>query len=252
MMNEVPTGPVEAFVVTPVPARSGELLIDLLSAGEVERCRTYRFESDAAAFALRRVLLRHVVSRRLDVPYGNVIVKERTAGGLDVSVPRQRSSLFASLSGSRSAVACAVSGSSIGIDVEPIRNLPDLASLAKASMAESERREIFAADEAATCFLKHWTLKEAYLKALGCGLSEDPRIVEFSISATGAVLKSSSKLDRPPRDWLFTVNVERECVVAIASHGAMHPILRYVPGPSCLSALAEARSATQLHETHAL
>ena len=64
-------------------------------------------------------------------------------------------------------------GSTIGIDIEAIRAMPESGSIAARAFSECERNEYFALDpeERVVGFFNWWTRKEAFLKALGCGLS---------------------------------------------------------------------------------
>lgn len=64
---------------------------------------------------------------------------------------------------------------SIGVDVEQAREIDDLESIARHYFARAERDSILALDrsEANAAFLRVWTRKEAFIKALGGGLSID-------------------------------------------------------------------------------
>ena len=62
---------------------------------------------------------------------------------------------------------------SLGVDVEELRAIDDLAAIAKShfSIAEVAALASVPLPEAATAFLTCWTRKEAFVKALGGGLS---------------------------------------------------------------------------------
>jgi 4'-phosphopantetheinyl transferase len=70
----------------------------------------------------------------------------------------------------------------VGIDVEMIRPMPDLDQLAARFFAENERKFLQAIEpqERTKPFLQYWTRKEAYLKAIGLGLSISPEEVDVS------------------------------------------------------------------------
>lgn len=59
----------------------------------------------------------------------------------------------------------------VGIDVESLDSADDLAALARTSMSSYEREDIANHPDPRRRFYEHWTLKEAYLKARGAGLS---------------------------------------------------------------------------------
>ena len=79
--------------------------------------------------------------------------------------------IFFNLSHCKQAAACAVSDRPIGIDVESVREFTD--SLVRYTMNEQEIREIESAEDRAVAFIRLWTMKEATLKLLGTGISND-------------------------------------------------------------------------------
>ena len=74
----------------------------------------------------------------------------------------------------------AVSRDPVGVDLERMEPLPDLDSVAVLCLAEAEARYMARLPPAqrAGFFYRCWTRKEACLKALGCGLTRDPRSVD--------------------------------------------------------------------------
>jgi Phosphopantetheinyl transferase len=76
-----------------------------------------------------------------------------------------------SLSHCREAVACVVSHHAVGIDVEAIREYRE--SLARYTMNDAELHQILSAPEPARDFIRLWTMKEAQLKLIGTGISND-------------------------------------------------------------------------------
>jgi 4'-phosphopantetheinyl transferase len=70
------------------------------------------------------------------------------------------------------AVVAVAAGLEVGIDIEPLRPLPDALDLARRffSPAEIEALTTTPVRERDAAFLAAWTRKEAYIKALGGGL----------------------------------------------------------------------------------
>lgn len=64
---------------------------------------------------------------------------------------------------------CAVNERPVGVDIEMIRPYSD--SVARRVMSPEERRAFAAAGDKDRLFFKIWTLKEAYLKYTGAGIS---------------------------------------------------------------------------------
>ena len=75
----------------------------------------------------------------------------------------------------REAVACAVSTRPIGVDVESLREYKE--GLVRYTMNDEEAREIGSADDPTRAFIRFWTMKEATMKLIGTGISNDMKTV---------------------------------------------------------------------------
>ena len=78
------------------------------------------------------------------------------------------------LSHCKEAVVCVVSDQPVGVDVESIREYRE--SLVHYTMND-EIREIESAEDPASTFIRLWTMKEATLKLIGTGISNDIKTV---------------------------------------------------------------------------
>ena len=76
-----------------------------------------------------------------------------------------------SLSHCKEAATCVISDRPVGIDVESIREYKE--GLAHYAMNDEEVRRIEASDNPAAAFIRLWTMKEATLKLIGTGISDD-------------------------------------------------------------------------------
>ena len=76
-----------------------------------------------------------------------------------------------SLSHCKEAAACVISDHPVGIDVESIREYKE--GLAHYAMNDEEVRRIEASGHPAAAFIRLWTMKEATLKLIGTGISDD-------------------------------------------------------------------------------
>jgi 4'-phosphopantetheinyl transferase len=78
-----------------------------------------------------------------------------------------RAKIDFSLSHARGAVAVAAARMPIGVDIEPLREIADMDSVAEIVLAAEEREILRNAPAAlrSRLFLRYWTLKEALLKA---------------------------------------------------------------------------------------
>ena len=79
--------------------------------------------------------------------------------------------IFFNLSHCKYAAVCVVSDQPVGIDVESIREYKE--PLVAYTMNDAERREIESAEHPDAAFIRLWTMKEATLKLVGTGISND-------------------------------------------------------------------------------
>ncbi|MFT4106484.1 MAG: 4'-phosphopantetheinyl transferase superfamily protein [Lacrimispora sp.] len=75
------------------------------------------------------------------------------------------------ISHTKGLAACGLGGSSLGVDVERIRPFPESVAERVFSSAEKRRMKELPEKERDSYFFRMWTLKESYVKALGCGIT---------------------------------------------------------------------------------
>ncbi len=103
--------------------------------------------------------------------------------------------VYFNLSHSGEWTVIAISDSEVGVDVQQVK--PVDMRLAKRFFAEDEQRQIEEAGEGVTeLFYRFWTVKEAYLKALGTGLDRPLNSFTVRFTAGGAKLSDG--------DWLVS------------------------------------------------
>ena len=83
--------------------------------------------------------------------------------------------IYFNLSHCKEAVVCAISNHPIGVDVESIREFKD--SLVNYTMNDDEIQEIETSGNPASAFIRLWTMKEATMKLVGTGISNDMKSV---------------------------------------------------------------------------
>ena len=85
------------------------------------------------------------------------------------------SDIFFNLSHCKEAVACVISDCPVGIDVESLREYRE--SLVRYTMNDAEIREIELTENPASAFIRLWTMKEATMKLIGTGISNDMKSI---------------------------------------------------------------------------
>ena len=171
-----------------------ELAEQHLSIEERGRRDQLHFEADRRDFTIAHDLLRRALSQYADVrpkdwrfatnDYGKPFIK---------SADPQLRALSFSLSHTKGCVACAItSGTSIGVDVETIDRSQLIQRVADRFFSKRETSWLrrCSDDLRSARFIELWTLKEAFLKAIGVGLSgslaqgsfhlDDHKRIEFS------------------------------------------------------------------------
>ena len=144
----------------------------VLSPPERDRAAKFRFKGLRNGFILGRGALRLLLGRYLDICPD--AVQFRYGGNQKPALaPEHRVKFNVSHSGGLAVFAFTLDRE-IGVDVEQIRSVPDMTAIAKRFFCLEEAADLMslAASERARAFFRCWTRKEAYVKALGNGLSE--------------------------------------------------------------------------------
>jgi 4'-phosphopantetheinyl transferase len=136
--------------------------------------RCLRRDRDRTLFLLSRGLMRTVLASYLGCPCDDVRFAANDYGKPILHPAVCSPGLHFNLTHSRGAVALAVSnGREVGIDVEERLRQVEYLALAERFFAAEEARHLRALPEAklSEAFFAIWTLKEAFVKGIGRGLS---------------------------------------------------------------------------------
>ncbi len=183
-------------------------LLALLTKTEQSQIRCLRSDKDQWSVAAARAAVRILLGERLDCAAQDVTFfrDERGKPWLD---PRRHGAiaerLHFSISHTRELVAVAIGRSRIGIDVEAVREFPDLMQVASMQFAHEMLRSLMTVGTDAkrvTLFFRFWTLGEAFIKATGEGIAQGLQSFAFSAHDHPALIRVSEPwgpLDR----WRF-------------------------------------------------
>jgi 4'-phosphopantetheinyl transferase len=179
-------------------------LMKLLSDEERERHSRFHFERDRSLYLTAHALLRISLSRHANVEPQAWQFRTGKYGRPEIAEPRSR--LRFNLSHTHGLAACAVVlDRDIGMDVERItRDIPT--DVAETTFSPRERSDILGTSATARArrFLEYWTLKEAYIKARGVGMSLPLDQFTFCKDESGVwrILFEKPLCDDPER-WQF-------------------------------------------------
>jgi 4'-phosphopantetheinyl transferase len=166
-----------AYGATALPGLAAGATV--LDADEQARAACLRLHADREIYCAAHVLLRHALSRQVPMEPGRWRFVRGAHGRpeIDIAACPDAAGLRFNLTHTRGLVCCALTREQpIGVDAECRRRMADTRAIAERFFAPDEAAAVAAsgapgsAAEAAT-FRALWTLKEAYIKALGRGLS---------------------------------------------------------------------------------
>jgi 4'-phosphopantetheinyl transferase len=157
----------------------------LLSDDERLRARRFVFDRDARRYIVARARLRQLLGVRLSVPPESVEFVYGAHGKPALARRFADSGLCFNVSHCDDVAVYALShGRAIGIDVEAIRVIGDADVIAARVFARRENQAYQALDarDKPLGFFNCWTRKEAFIKALGDGLSHPLDRFEVSLA----------------------------------------------------------------------
>lgn len=157
----------------------------ILSEREKMRAGSFRFKKNKKRFIIGRGILRIILGFYLNIkpellefhygPYGKPQLNEKN----------YNEAIQFNLTHSHELALCAFTrGRRLGIDLEYITNIPDLKVITTHIFSRRENMifKKIPKNKKLNAFLKCWTIKEAYSKAMGTGLTELYKQFDFSFS----------------------------------------------------------------------
>lgn len=178
-----------------------QLLESLLEDSELERSTRFHFDRDRDVYIAAHALTRGLLTWWTGLPARDWRFTAGDHGKPEVTPPPGLPRLRVNLSHTRELAAVALTvDNDVGVDVEWLERVNDVDQLAKRVFAADERALLAAtpSERKTEIFLTFWTLKEAYVKAIGKGLSQpldafaftlEPPVIRFDdIEADDAAL----------------------------------------------------------------
>ncbi len=147
--------------------------LEYLSRDERTRAGRFAFGADRLRYLAARVVLRRLLACYLDVAPGGIDFDYEENGKPVLGVGVDRDFHF-NVSHSRDLLVIAIGrGFPLGIDIETTRALPDRDAVARSyfSRIEYDRLVALPSHRRDVAFFECWTRKEAFVKAIGDGLT---------------------------------------------------------------------------------
>jgi 4'-phosphopantetheinyl transferase len=193
--------------------------VDCLSADELRRAASFRFDRDRTRYLVAHATAREILARYIDEAPGRLRMVPGALGkpGL-ASHPGWPDVRFNLSHGGDVGVVAVTMGREVGIDVEPVRDIGNVEDLASMVLSPSERRERESLPENLRLlyFFRCWTRKEAFLKARGVGLGDEMPLfhVGAGLDDSGTVLQLDAS-----RWYIRTLDVAPDHACAYCTEG---------------------------------
>ena len=178
-----------------------------LSSLELARRDQFRLPEDRRDYTLAHDLLRRTLSRYAGVQPNEWNFKAGPYGKPFITSPPIASKLSFSLSHTRGLVACGVAaGREVGLDVERTDRELDIDGLAEQFFSSCEVNALrrYDGESRKVAFIELWTLKEAFVKAIGRGLSQPLNTFTFDLDRESPILLSPAAEEKA-LFWQFAV-----------------------------------------------
>lgn len=157
----------------------------LLSPEEWGRARRFRFERDRRRFTVARGVLRTLLGQYLGIDSRSIEFSYASHGKPFLAGALSAQRLYFNVSHSGELALYAIARErEVGVDIELVHTIDDAQQIAERffSLAENAALRALPAEVKEEAFFTCWTRKEAYIKALGEGLSLP--LHEFDVSLT--------------------------------------------------------------------
>lgn len=218
-------------------------LASLLDEAERARAARFHFERDRQVYVAGHALLRGLLSRLVDRAPQDWRFTVDGYGKPEAILRPGEPRLRANLSHTRGLAAVAVTlERDVGVDVEWLERGGSTLEIAERFFAPAECAQLAAVppERAEPTFFAFWTLKEAYIKAVGQGLSLPLDAFAFNLDSDGQPLGIGfvPPIVDEPSHWLFRrVRPGPAHALALAVRDPRPARLRVTAAPAELPAL---------------
>lgn len=206
-------------------------LREWLQPDERERADRYKDMEARASFLIGRGMARTMLSEVTGMRPAEWRFVEGAHGRPEIAAPD--TPYHFNLAHSHGAVACIVGRDrEIGVDVEFLDRPAASQDVAARVCSPDELADIHAANDAERQerFLVYWTLKEAYLKARGLGISVHLADVAFSLATGQPQFAPRGSLADADTRWTFQLaqpGPQHLMAVAVDTRGGSQPNIRF-------------------------
>jgi len=176
-----------------------------LSGDEIKKADRFKFTKDSQSYIISRSFLRNILSENTNIKPAEIKFSYTETGKPFIEYSKIHFNL--SHSGDRCIIAVSMTAET-GVDIEKVRDSEDLIKVAGRYFSETEIIYLkkFQGKEVTDNFFRIWTLKEAFIKAIGEGLSFP--LKDFSVTdRTGniPVLSFNNASAHSEKNWSLQI-----------------------------------------------
>lgn len=179
---------------------------DLMAPDEKTRYDRFAFERHRKEYMLAHALVRLGLSSYTDVHPSKWVFDKNRHGRPEIAYPPVMPRLRFNLSHTDGIVACAfVLDQDIGLDIEDTRRQVEMKEISDRYFSTDEKRclELLPIEEKRNRFFDYWTLKEAYIKARGLGLSLPLNLFSFHLNEDDIRVSFEPEIHDDAQCWQF-------------------------------------------------
>ncbi|NOQ88950.1 MAG: 4'-phosphopantetheinyl transferase superfamily protein, partial [Gammaproteobacteria bacterium] len=153
-----------------------------LSVDEKQRYHRFHYEKDRKSYLVAHILLRNALSKYVDVPIEAWQFACNEHGKPEITRTVDLPEMSFNITHTEGLCACVITrGAASGIDAENVNRQSNYKGIAKRMFSADENAVFDVSKKQTQQFYKFWTLREAYVKALGVGLSGSSKEFSFAL-----------------------------------------------------------------------
>jgi len=196
----------------------------ILSNKETNRSKCFYFDSDRERYIVAHGILKIILGRYLDLKTGKLQFCFGKNGKPAISTNCRNQDIRFNLSYSESIALYALTlYHEIGIDVEMVRDIPEMEEIAKRCFSINEYSIYRSSPERKKkdVFYEYWTRKEAFCKATGDGLSLPlEKFDVFKVKSDPVkLLRAEGDTNGSSQWFIYDLNIGPGCKAAFAIEG---------------------------------
>lgn len=182
--------------------------LTLLNTEEEQRRTKFKFEKHQHQHLVTRALIRTTLSRYAPIPPQEWQFSKNDYGRPSIIRPSSIPNFKFNISHTDGLVMCAITlDTEIGIDVENFKREGMTHDIARRFFSKRESADLISLEnneQQKKCFYHYWTLKEAYIKAKGMGISLPLDQFSYIFNADQLIkIEFDPRLNDHSKDWQF-------------------------------------------------